>query len=192
MGKQAAYTTEVWALLFLSRRDSQRIRRFFVREIGVNPQCVQRNLHLTVYHAARRLPGLKPFSERTRVVLAASETRFMVMAPGGENPRPNLEPARRKVGIRVHRQSEAMRGIEELRARLLQYETSDVLGKRKTSTHRRSAFGARNFQPHVTLLRPGSGIDRDLTKIGTRFREEFEAFTFNRFLVQISRRARRQ
>lgn len=177
-------------MLFLSKRDAHRIRRFFISEIGVKPRFVLRNLHITVYHAGRNMPGIKPVSEPAKVVLPALETRFMVMAPGGENPRPNLEPARRKVGIRVHRQSEAMEAILKFRQRLVEHESQSVLGNRKPSTSRKSAFGARRFQPHVTLLRPGSGIDRDLTKIGTRFREVFREFTFNRFAIEVTKRRR--
>lgn len=58
-----------------------------------------------------------------RIVLPANETRFMVMAPGGENPRPDLDPATRKLGVRVHRRSRAMQPILELRERLTKFET---------------------------------------------------------------------
>lgn len=61
----------------------------------------------------------------------------------------------------------------------------EVLGSRRPSTHKANAFGARHFQPHVALLRPGSGIDRDLTKLGTVFRQKMQSLTFDRFCIEI-------
>ena len=107
------------------------------------------------------------------------DTRFIVMAPGGENPRPELEPAKRKVGIRIQRKNIARPAILRLRERLLIHETPEVLGTRRRSTHSFNAFGARHFQPHMALLRPGSGIDRDLTKLGVLFRNEIKSLTFD-------------
>jgi hypothetical protein len=142
-------------------------------------------MHLTVYYSRRQMPGVAPFSERVAVRVPASETRFMVMAPGGENPRPDLQPAARKVGIRVRRNTHAMAAILSFRSRLLAGETSAVLGTRKPSDHRRNAFGSKHFQPHMTFLLPGNGIDRDLTKIGNAFRNAFNTLTFDRFIVDV-------
>lgn len=175
--------TEVWALLRLSRRDADTIRHFFIREIGIKEEFVSRGLHLTVYHARRPMAGLKSLTEQATVALYADETRFMVLAPGGENPRPELDPARRKVGIRIKRGSTTRVEIERYRERLLQFESREVLGRRRASTHRINAFGARCFQPHMTLLQSGSGIDRDLTKVGQQFRVRFGCFRFDRFEV---------
>lgn len=119
------------------------------------------------------------------MVLAASETRFMVMAPGGENPRPELDPGKSKVGIRIHRQSSALPSILGYRDRLLSHETERVLGRRSPSTHRTNAFGARHFQPHMAILRAGSGVDRDLKVIGAPFREALNNLTFDRFAVEV-------
>jgi len=59
-----------------------------------------------------------------------------VEAPRGENPRPTLDPSRCVVGIRVHRQSEALSSIFEFRSRLLRSEKARVLGRRAPSTHK--------------------------------------------------------
>ncbi len=99
------HTTEVWAQLFLCEEDCARIQDFFVSDFGVKPRCVVRNMHITIYHARRPMPGILSSAEPAHLVLPAGETRFMVMAPGGENPRSELDPGRRKVGIRVHKQS---------------------------------------------------------------------------------------
>lgn len=180
-------TTEVWAQLFLCEEDRGRIHDFFVTEFGVKPRFVLRNLHITVYHARRPMPGVVSVTEPAALVLPAAETRFMVMAPGGENPRPELDPARRKVGIRVHKQSAALAPILELRERLLRHETERVLGRRPPSTHRSNAFGARHFQPHMAVLRGGSGIDRDLTRLGGPFREQLGDLRFDRFEIEVVR-----
>ena len=109
---------EVWAQLFLSDEDAERIRNFLVNDIGIKPKFVLKRLHTTLYHARRPMPGLKTGVDPVKVVVPASDTRFMVLAPGGENPRPNLDPAIRKVGVRVQWQSQAMPDIQRLRERL--------------------------------------------------------------------------
>ena len=179
---------EVWAQLFLSEEDSLRVRDFFVSEFGIKPRYVIRNMHITVYHARRQMPGVAPMSETACVVLAASETRFMVMAPGGENARPELDPGQRKVGIRVHKQSAALPSILKYRDRLLKYETERVLGRRSPSTYRTNAFGARHFQPHMAILRAGSGVDHDLKIVGIPFREALGNLTFDKFAIDIRTR----
>jgi hypothetical protein len=78
-----------------------------------------------------------------------------------------------------------MAAIMEYRNRLIQYESKEVLGELSSSTRNRSAFGAPHFQPHMTVLEAGNGIDRDLTPIGTRFRETLGNLSFNRFAVEI-------
>ncbi len=178
---------EVWAMLYMSRKDTTRIRDFFIKEIGIDEAFVTRNVHLTIYHARRIMPGLVPLDEEANIVVYADETRFMVMAPGGENVRPHLDPAKRKVGIRIHKQSIARPAILTYRERLLEFETQDVLGNRKPSTATKSAFGSRYFQPHMTLLEAGSGVDSDLTKIGARFRAHFGCFKFDRFKIKINK-----
>lgn len=81
------HTIEVWAQLFLCREDCARIRDFFVSELGVEPSCVVRRMHITVYDARRPMPGVLDVSETAGAVLRSADTRFMVLAPGGENPR---------------------------------------------------------------------------------------------------------
>lgn len=181
------HRTDVWAQLLLSGRDVQRVQQFFVDTIGARPHRLIPTPHLTVYHARRPMRGLKPMLESANVVLPAEETRFMVLAPGGENPKPHLNPAKKKVGVRIHKQSTARNDILRFRDRLLKFESSQVLGSRPKSTHRRTAFGARMFQPHVALLKPGSRVDRDLRTIGVAFREAIDVLVFDRFEIKIDR-----
>jgi hypothetical protein len=187
VGAPRADATEVWAKLALSADDVARVHRFFTEEVGVKPNRLVERMHVTVYHSRRPMPSVRPLSESARVVLPAVETRFMVMAPGGENPRPELDPALLGVGIRVHRQSAALPEILEYRRRLLVCENRRVLGSRAPSTDKASAFGARAFQAHMSILRPGSHVDRDLTAIGKRFRESMGDLVFDGFAVDVVR-----
>jgi hypothetical protein len=107
----------------------------------------------------------------------------MVMAPGGENPRPDVDPSINAIGVRIKRDAPGMQQIRAFRARFYPYETQDVLGVRRPSDHAKSAFGARHFQPHITLLRNGSNLDRDLTKIGNLFRASISPIGLNRLVV---------
>lgn len=183
------HTIEVWAQLLLCDQDCARIGDFLASEFGIRRSCIVRNMHITVYHARRPMLGVTPLLETVRVVLPTAETRFMILAPGGENPRPELDPSRRKVGVRVHRQSDARRVILEFRARLLQYESARVLGVRAPSTGKRNAFGARYFQPHMAILGTASGIGRDLKLIGVPFRKALGELTFDRFAVYVENRS---
>lgn len=181
-------TFEVWAQLFLSSSDCERIRIFLTQKFNIKTKFIPKKMHVTVYYARRPMPSLVATNESVSIVVPAVDTRFMVMAPGGENPRPNLDPAQRKVGIRVQWQSHAMQHIQTLRERLLKFETPEVLGRRSPSTLRANAFGARGFQPHMTLLRAGSGAHRDLKLLGAPFREHIGELHFNRFQIEIVRR----
>lgn len=184
-GESNPQNTEVWAQLSLSKESCINIRNYFIEEVGVKPEYIINNVHLTVYYARRPMPGVEPISEKAHVILPVLDTRLMVMAPGGENPKPDLEPSKRKVGIRVHRQSIARRSIYNYRKKLLKYETKHVLGKRKPSTNNRNAFGARYFQPHISLLKPGNGLEHDLTKVGIPLRENIDELIFDKFYIRI-------
>ena len=111
------------------------------------------------------------------------DLRFMVMVPGGENKRPDVDPETSPIGLRVNRQSDAMGQILEQRRQFLEYETPKVLGERKPSTSRRNAFGARHFQPHVTVLWRGKELGGDLSPIGAKFRSIVESIHFHRLVV---------
>jgi hypothetical protein len=180
--------TEVLAQLHLSSNDCNRLRDFLAIEIGVKRKYILRDMHITVYYARRPLPRLSPSVESTEIVVPAVETRFMVMAPGRENPRSDIEPSKNMVGIRIHRQSSAIAQILALRQRLLVYETRRVLGSRPPSTNKVSAFGARWFQPHMVVLRPGSGVQHELNRIGQPFRERLGNLVYDKFEIKIVHR----
>lgn len=177
-------TIEVWAQLWLCEEDTIRIKDLLSSQGIVRRSSVMNRLHITVYHARRAMPSLADCSEAISITMPTAETRFMVLAPGGENPRPELEPRNRKIGIRVMKVNEGRAEIQVFRDRLLKYETREVLGIRRPSTSQANAFGARNFQPHMSMIRPGSGIDRDLTKVGRVFRAGIDVLRFDRFSIE--------
>lgn len=180
-----AHQAEIWAQLILRSRDAAAIRGF-LRDAGVDDRFIVRRMHLTVYHARRPMPGLWPMREAAAVLLSAADTRFMLLAPGGENPRSDLDPSVAPVGIRVRRASEAFDGLLGYRRRFFPHETRRVLGRRAPSSRRASAFGARCFQPHIALLRRGHGLGVPLDEMGRRFRSFFrEPFLFDGFLVDV-------
>jgi len=155
---------------------------------GIRRKYILRSMHITVYYARRPLPSLYPLTEPTMIIIPAAETRFMVMAPGGENSRPDIDPSKNMIGIRIHRRNPAYEKIMLLRQRLLKYETRRVLGLRKPSTNKTNAFGARWFQPHMVMLRPSHGILENLTQLGQQFREKFGNLVFDKFEIKIVHR----
>ena len=177
--------TRVYARLRV-HADCEREIRSFWESLGVSNFAIQRSLHLTVYHASRYLPGIREYSESLSLCAETSETRFMPMKPGGENPRAGQDPSRNKVGIRLTKRNGAIPQIQELRSRFYEFETSEVLGKRKPSSAWRNSFGARSFQPHVTLLGPNNGLSHDLTDVGEQFRRGIPWIEFSQFEVIVS------
>ena len=182
---------EVHALLWLTRECESQIEAF-LRSRGIPSDAIHRGMHLTVYYARRMLPGLDQRRQRRGVTVLAdvAETRFMVLAPGGENPRPELDPARRSVAIRLTRRNRAVPDIQALRTEMRRLETPEVVGTPKPSTAWTNCFGARHFQPHIKLLKPGSLIDRDLRLIGDGFRGQFETLEFGKYEI-VTRQKRR-
>ena len=178
------YDYEIYALLWVSRRSTKIIRDLLSCECKIPVKAIERKLHLTVYHGRRQLPGLTSYNRAVSIVADPLETRFMVLAPGGENPRPELEPSKCSVGIRLTRRNQAVEGIQNLRADVFRFETKDVIGNRKPTSAWKSCFGARNYQPHIKLLRPGSEIDHNLTKLGEIFRSKIDEIEFDRFQVR--------
>ena len=175
----------VYAMLRVSRRSAAKIADFFIAE-GIPEAAIEPRMHLTVYYASRLLPGL-PVGEQTRRVeigTDAGETRFMVFGRGGIVAHPNIDPAKKSVGIRLTRRNQAIDAIQELRRQMCQLETPEVIGNRQRSTASRSCFGAKDYLPHVLLLRPGSGVDRDLTRLGASFRSRIRTIGCDRYTVK--------
>src|SRR5262245_8875475 len=114
---QPQSTPDVWAMACVSKVSEQDIRNFFVSRIGVRSEALKSNLHVTVYYARRALTGLSDREERIDIEIDPANLRFMVMAPGGENPRPDIDVAAYEIGVRVKPGAPERLRIEELRAR---------------------------------------------------------------------------
>lgn len=174
----------VYAMLWVSPRSVAQISEFLGSE-GISEDAIDRRMHLTVYYASRLLPDLPLEKQTRRVQIEADvmETRFMVLAPGGENPRPDIDPATKSVGVRLTKRNQAIDEIQSLRSEMCGLETPEVVGNRQPSTAWRSCFGAKRYQPHIVFLRPGSGIDRDLHPLGASFRSHIQKIEFNKYEV---------
>ena len=122
------------------------------------------------------------------VVIDTAETRFMVLAPGGENPRAELDPGSLSVGIRITRRNSAIGDIQRLRENVYRFETPAAIGSRKRTTAGTNAFGSRNYQPHIQLLKPWSKLDPDLTVIGQVFRSEIDKIYLDVFRIEARNR----
>jgi hypothetical protein len=90
-----------------------------------------------------------------------------------------------KVGIRIRHKSSVLEDIFEMRNELTRFETPEIIGDRSPSSRKKSAFGARYFQPHMSLLKPGSGIGSDLTIVGKLFREKMGDMVFDKYKIDI-------
>jgi hypothetical protein len=174
----------VWATAHLDSKSEQELRDFFDKIVGIRSSFIKRELHVTVYHARRNMRSLRDVTEAVSFTIPGSELRMMAMAPGGENPRDDIDPSRCMIGLRVRRSNGACLPIEALRERFYRHETIDVLGARKPSDRRRSAFGAHHFQPHVSVLKPGAIANADLSELGKLLRDNIEQIGFDRFSVK--------
>lgn len=174
-----------YAMLFLDRDCERDLTQWFVESIGLQRRFVVKGMHLTVYHGRRRFDGLENYQEETEVKVPLVDLRFMAPAPGGENPRPDIDTTRIGIGARIHKSSSALLAIRAIRQRFYPLETADLLGpSRRASDAHNSAWGARKFQPHIKLLHGGSGIDPDLTRTGWLLRARGGALRFDRLAVR--------
>jgi hypothetical protein len=79
---------EVWAQLSLCATDCALIRDVLSSRCGIKGKVIVPKMHITVYHARRPMLSLHSCAEAAHLVIPTAETRFMVLAPGGENPQP--------------------------------------------------------------------------------------------------------
>ena len=173
-------------MLWVSNNSQREIKQILHYECKIPESVIQRRMHLTIYHGRRILPGLIPKLEYVHIVADVIETRFMVLVPGGENPRREIKPSDHSVGIRLTKRNVAIDEIQKLRAKIYKFETTDVIGNRTPTSAWKNCFGARNYQPHIKLLQSGNKIHRDLTKIGVIFRGNIDRIVFDKFEVKCS------
>ena len=177
------YKYEVYALLWVSHQCEEMIKHFLLYDCKIPKRAISNKLHLTVYYGRRQLPGLVPNLQTIDVVANTLETRFMVLAPGGENARPEIEPNQRSVGIRLTKRNNAIDEIQRLRSGVYCYETPEIIGSRKPTSSWKNCFGSRHYQPHIKLLWPNSEIESDLSIIGEKFRSKMNSISFDRFEI---------
>ena len=183
-----AHNYEVNAMLRVSEATENLIRAFFLETHGVRHNRLSTDLHLTVYHGRRPLPSLSQTCRPTRIIADTDETRFMVLAPGGENPRPELDPRKLSVGVRLTRRNRAIDDIQRLRESVYRFETPEIVGKRKATTVWTNCFGSRHYQPHIQLFRPWHKTDSELSEIGANFRSEIDHIEFDLFQIEFRHR----
>ena len=99
-----------------------------------------------------------------------------------KNPKKNINPASKSVGLRLTKRNIAIPSILEIRRKI--YQNEPDLKNRKNTSDWRNAFGAKNFQPHMTLLKPGNSMPNDLSEVGTLFRDNFQELNFQKLLVK--------
>ena len=183
-----SHTYEVNAILRVSKECEDQIKTFFLESYSVRKNRLQSNLHLTVYHGRRVLPGLQQRNQPVCITADVCETRFMVLDPGGENPRAELDPQALSVGIRLTRRNTAIPEIQKLRKQVYRLETKGVIGTRKRTTAWTNCFGSRNYQPHVQLLRPWHKVNATLVEVGDLFRTEVKEIEFDLFQIEVRHR----
>ena len=174
----------IYYLLYLSFESEEYIRKVLINHCNISAESIQRGMHLTLYHGRRPMPSLEMDTTFLSIKANIDETRFMVLAPGGENPRSNLIPSQRSIGIRLTKRNKAIMEIINLRRNAYRHEqkfkSGYGKGKRFKTTDWRNSFGARHYQPHIKLIKPGSDIDRNLTILGDVFRNNIKNITFSK------------
>jgi hypothetical protein len=174
---------KICAYLKVAKKSVDIIHAFFYEEFGIARKHLISNMHLTVYYSRRPMPMIEEVYRGCHMVLDTYETKFMVLTPGGENPKDHIVPEDHKIGVRVKRISLLRESIYKYREYFYEHETTKVLGKRKPSTKSRNAFGAKSFQPHISLLHRHNGIIDNLTVVGEMFREFVPEIYFDKFVV---------
>ena len=174
-----------FVLLRLSKSSEKRLSDFLVDQLNFPRSRLKRNLHITLYEARRRLEGLSSFERSALIRVPSDVWRFMVVAPGGENPRPDIDQLTRPLALRTVRTSDAYQSIQKLRSEFLAFETDKVLSGRRTSGPRRNAFGSRHYQPHVTLIGSGHGIEGDLSEYGEVLRRQLGDLEFDKLSCRV-------
>jgi hypothetical protein len=174
---------EVWCQLYVSKKSTEEIHKFFRDEYNLSPELLIKNLHLTIYHCRRPMPSLEELNESCHLYVDTLDTRFMVLAPGGENSKPSIIPSLHKIGIRIKKASDFRAAIDRYRNSAIKHENHKILKSRLPSTKTKSAFGARSFQPHIAIIKSGNGLNINLLEIGTNFRDFVQEIKFDRFVI---------
>ena len=175
----------LYALLWVDRESEKEISDVLINKCGIDKEHIQRGMHLTIYHSRRKLEGIKNKATYESIKSDVAETRFMVFAPGGENPKRHINPNKKPVGIRLTKRNIAIPKLLELRRSFFKYENENVLRNRRQKTSDwKNAFGSSHFQAHIVMIRPGNNINKNLTEIGKIFRQELKYISFKKFEIK--------
>tara|TARA_B110000858_G_scaffold154176_1_gene175830 strand:+ start:81 stop:632 length:552 start_codon:yes stop_codon:yes gene_type:complete len=175
----------LYALLWLNRDSEEEISDLLRNRCGIDKEYIQRGMHLTIYHSKKKLIGIEDYKSYRKIKADVKETRFMVFAPGGENPREDINPNNSSVGIRLTRRNIAIPEIIKLRRSIYKNEDEIMLkGRRNQTSDWKNSFGSSHFQAHIKMIRPGSNINKDLTLLGKILREELKYIYFNKFEIK--------
>ena len=178
-----AHSYEINAILQVSEACESTIIAWLLEYLRVRPGRIKSNLHLTVYHGRRPLPGVNEHRSSIDIVAPTDEMRLMVLAPGGENPRDSIDPRQYSVGLRLTRRNAAVSDIQGIREQIYEHETEEIVGGRKPTTAWKSCFGARNYQPHIQLLKPWHKVEASLSEIGSSFRSAIHEISFDTLTI---------
>lgn len=177
------HSYEINVILHVSEDCESRIKAWLLECVQVRLGRVKSNLHLTIYHGRRPLPGLIEHRSSVDIVAPTDETRFMVLAPGGEYPRDSIDPRQYSVGLRLTRRNAAVSEIQRIREQIYERETREIVGSRKPTTAWTNCFGARNYQPHIQLLKPWHKVEASLSEIGSSFRSAIHEISFDTLTI---------
>ncbi len=173
-------------MIFLSDCSERKLRAFCIEELQIPSRLVRKDLHVTVYHARRPIDGVGDAIEPINISVPVSELRAMAMAPGGENPRADIDPTRTSVGIRIRRQMAPRR-----RSSVCGRGFSRSRQRRCWATGRRARVGPARSAPEATTppdtAQAGAIRDPDLSKFGARLRTSLDNLTFDRLVVRCRR-----
>ena len=177
---------DLYVILQLNKESQNEIHNFFISNYGITRDKLLTNLHVTIYYGRRLLKGLRLDDQYVSFKCNVSETRFMTMTPGGENPRKGIIPSQRTIGVRLTRRNICIPRILEIRRRI--YKLEPKFEKRQNTTDWKNSFGSREYQPHISLLRPHNGLENDLREVGKNFRRKIKYIKFSKVIANYKQR----
>ena len=175
----------IFSMLYLTHECEEEISNFFINDIHINKDFIQRGMHLTLYKEKQINPKFDSHKEWFHPPIQANvdETRFMLFAAGGDDPKKsklrNYSTDKQGVGIRLTGRNNARSQIMKIRMDLANQNNSVKTSKSKNPE------GIKRFHPHIKMIRKGSGLEDDLTKTGDAFRKKFTNIEFSKLEVKV-------
>ena len=177
----------------LSKTSSDQINSF-LKKWGVSEKCLFQSHHLTIYE----IPLLKfsEFSLNESKILQihevqmnrtylSDETRFMVMSPGGDNPKNKKSVHRSKIGIRFTKRSALFNELDAIRKHLSFLDNQAIPLTSSKTGRNDNAYGIKRFIPHITLINRNNNLLNNLYDLGAAFREHLPEITFSDIKMEV-------